>query len=173
MTKKSSARCLALVCSALLLVSAVARAQVVPDTPSYLLHHGVDGKWVECDGKVDCARTPGKRGVWFELELAQHLTEGHRALPAMQAELRATTTKVGLVEERLKICQDALNLADAESHGMDAAIEDAVFQQRLAEEKAADAIASRDAWYNGKLLWYSAGLLTAVVVLGAAVVVAN
>lgn len=165
--KKSIALLLTLACAS------SAGAQSLPEPTSYILHHGTDGGWIECGGKVDCARLPGKRGVWFDLDMAHRLVDEHTAYPEMRLELEATSTKAELISERLAICKDSVGLMEAEAHGVDAAIDDAVFQQREAEERAERAEALRDAWYNSKLLWYSAGLLSSVVVLGGAIVLSR
>lgn len=157
------ALCVRLGCSGVLLLVAGVHAQELPDPTSYVLHHGADGGWLECDGTADCRTIKGKRGVWFELEIAEKLVHEHRAYADMEALVTAIEQKTKLVEGRLAICQDALKLADAEAHGAEAAIDDAVAGQREAEDAEAAAIASRDAWYNGKLLWYSAGLATALI----------
>jgi len=172
---KLAALCVRLGCSGALvfLLAAGVRAQELPDPTSYVLHHGADGGWLECDGSMDCRAIKGKRGVWFELEIAEKLVHEHRAYADMEALVAATEQKTKLVEGRLTICQDALNLADAEAHGAEAAIDDAVAGQRDAEDQAAAAIASRDAWYNGKLLWYGAGLATAMLGAVATVMITN
>lgn len=164
---KSGARCGRLGCSGLLvlLLATSAHAQDLPDPPSYLLHHGRDGGWLECDGTVDCSTIPGERGIWFELSLASKLVEEHKAATDIATLVAALEEKAKLVETRLALCKESEGLAIAETHGFEDAILDAVAQKRAAEGRAEAAEASRDAWYNSKVLWFGGGLLSAIALL--------
>lgn len=165
---------LALVVSAwVLLVVAAVSAQPLPEPPSYVLHHGTDGGWLECDGTVDCTRIPGKRGVWFEMPVAEQLVREHRVYPELQKITLELERKVSATEERFTLCLDRERLAVAQAHAAAASIDDALAGEERANERAKRAEAQRDAWHRSPLLWYSAGLLTSVVVLGTAIGLAN
>lgn len=165
---KSGGHCGRLGCSGLLvlLLAAGVHAQDLPDPPSYILHHGIDGGWLECDGTVDCSSIPGERGVWFEQSIAKKLVEEHKAAADIASLVVTYEEKTKLIETRLALCKESEGLAVAETHGFEDAILDATAQKRAAEARAEEAIASRDAWYNAKVLWFGGGLLSAIALLG-------
>jgi hypothetical protein len=145
-----------------MLASSAARGQ----EESYILHHGNDGGWLECDGSIDCRKIPGKRGIWFELDKVEDLVRAHEMVPQLESAVALQEVIITKTKERLDRCAKDAELASAELQASKALADDAVEQMLRAQGNEKRAEARANAWYNSKALWFGSGVGAAGIVFG-------
>ncbi len=148
-----------------MLACSLASAQ---DHTSYVLQRSPAGVWAECAPPNDCRASPGARGVWFELEVAQRLVLSQRALVELQSTLQLTEKKGSLLDDRLQLCEVREYELVSELSGTKFLLGDARVGKAAAEQRATRAESSLSAWYNRKGLWFGVGVLSAVALGGGA-----